>query len=81
MFVFASAAGAPKHPAWYHNLVATPEIDVEFGTETFRARLTPLDDPARGERLAQQADLMPQFGEYVTSAAPRLIPVFEINRL
>ncbi|MFN3219257.1 MAG: nitroreductase/quinone reductase family protein [Acidimicrobiales bacterium] len=81
MFVFASAAGSPKHPDWFHNLLATPEIEVEYLTETFRARLDSLDDPERGDRLDEQAALMPQFGEYVTSAAPRLIPVFEIVRL
>jgi deazaflavin-dependent oxidoreductase (nitroreductase family) len=81
MFVFASAAGAAKHPDWFHNLLATPEIDVEYLTERFRARLDSLDDPERGARLDEQAALMPQFGEYVTSAAPRLIPVFEIVRL
>ncbi|MDH3755172.1 MAG: nitroreductase family deazaflavin-dependent oxidoreductase [Acidimicrobiia bacterium] len=80
-FVFASAAGSPKSPDWYHNIIANPEIDVEVGTETFRARLSPLDDPARADRLAQQIELMPQFGEYVTSAAPRLIPVIAIERI
>ena len=81
MFVFASAAGATRHPDWYHNLKATPEIDVEFGSERFSARLVELDDPERGDRLEQQAALMPQFGEYVTSAAPRLIPAFRIDRV
>ena len=33
--VAASMLGAPKHPAWYHNLVAHPEVTVESGTETF----------------------------------------------
>lgn len=78
-FVFASAAGAPNHPDWYHNLLATPEIEVETGSETFRARLSPLDEPERSERFRRQAELMPQFGEYETSAAPRLIPVFRIE--
>ena len=32
--VFASQGGAPKHPAWYHNLVANPETRIEVGTET-----------------------------------------------
>ncbi len=79
-YVFASAAGSPKHPDWYHNLLAQPEIDVEAGTETYRATLTPLADPQRGEVLNEQAARIPQFAEYVTNAAPRLIPVFEINR-
>ncbi len=81
LFVFASAAGAPKNPSWYHNLKANPEIDVEYGTEKFRARLTELDDPERGERLDAQAELMPTFGDYIPSAAPRLIPGFRIDRL
>ena len=30
--VFASKAGAPEHPAWYHNLLAHPDVTVEVGT-------------------------------------------------
>jgi deazaflavin-dependent oxidoreductase (nitroreductase family) len=81
MYVFASKAGAPTNPAWYHNLKATPEITVEFRTDTFNARLTELPVAEGQEKLAEQAALMPQFGDYVTSAAPRLIPVFSIERL
>ena len=77
-FVFASAAGSPKHPDWYHNLVASPEIDVELDAETIRARLAELDEAESAARLEQQAAIMPQFGDYVTSAAPRKIPAFEI---
>ena len=38
--VFASKAGAPTHPDWYHNLLANPEVTAEIGSETrrFRAR-------------------------------------------
>ena len=42
--VFASKAGAPTHPDWYHNLVATPDVTAEIGTETRRSAPTP---PAR----------------------------------
>ena len=42
MVVFASAAGSPKHPDWYFNLLANPEISVEYQTETFTARVTEL---------------------------------------
>src|SRR5438270_6064475 len=31
IYVFASAAGRPEHPAWYHNLVAAGEARVEVG--------------------------------------------------
>src|SRR4029434_259592 len=33
LVVIASFAGAPKHPAWYHNLLANPEATVEVGNE------------------------------------------------
>ena len=34
--VFASKAGAPTNPDWYHNLVAHPEVQAEIGTQTLR---------------------------------------------
>ena len=39
--VFASMGGAPTHPAWFHNLVAHPDVTVEIGTDTvpMRARV------------------------------------------
>ncbi len=81
MYVFASKAGAPTHPDWYYNLKATPDITVEYGTETFDARLTELPEAEGQEKLQAQAALMPQFGEYVQSAAPRVIPAFSIERI
>ena len=38
VFVMASKAGAPKHPAWFHNLRANPSVTVELGDKTFQAR-------------------------------------------
>jgi deazaflavin-dependent oxidoreductase (nitroreductase family) len=31
--VVASKGGFPKHPAWYHNLMANPDTMVQLGTE------------------------------------------------
>ena len=36
--IIASKGGSPTHPAWYYNLVANPEIEVEFGTEQFKVQ-------------------------------------------
>lgn len=80
MFVFASKAGSPTNPDWFHNLVANPDIDVEYGTERFAATMRRLDDDEARRKLDAQAALMPQFGEYVKSAAPRVIPAFAIDR-
>ena len=30
----ASQGGAPKHPTWYHNVVAEPHVELQDGTET-----------------------------------------------
>jgi deazaflavin-dependent oxidoreductase (nitroreductase family) len=38
VFVVASKAGAPKHPAWFHNLRADPTVTVELGDSSYQAR-------------------------------------------
>ncbi|HST85221.1 MAG TPA: nitroreductase/quinone reductase family protein [Kineosporiaceae bacterium] len=38
VFVVASKAGAPKDPAWFHNLRANPSVTVELGDRSFEAR-------------------------------------------
>jgi len=36
--IFASMMGAPKHPQWYFNLLANPDVAVELGDAQFAAR-------------------------------------------
>ena len=36
--VVASKGGAPQHPGWYRNILANPAVDVQVGTEQFKAR-------------------------------------------
>ena len=45
--VFASKAGAPTNPDWYHNLRAHPETTVEVGTETIPVVAHVADDAER----------------------------------
>ena len=72
--VFASKAGLPTNPDWYHNLVAHPDVTAEVGTETHRFRARVADDDER-ERIwsAQKADY-PGFADYETKTT-RQIPV------
>jgi deazaflavin-dependent oxidoreductase (nitroreductase family) len=81
MFIFASRGGSPSNPDWLHNLRANPNITVEFKDDTFQASLTELPEAERFAKLNAQAALMPTFGEYISSAGPRLIPVLRIDRL
>jgi len=55
--VLASNRGAPKHPGWYHNLIANPDAKTEIGTETFvaRARIAAPDERSKLlRRIAEQ---------------------------
>jgi deazaflavin-dependent oxidoreductase (nitroreductase family) len=79
LLVFATKAGAPTNPAWYHNLLAHPEVTVEVGTETYEATATPLTGEERDRLYAKQASLYPQFGEY-QARATRKIPVIALER-
>lgn len=81
IYVFASKAGAPDNPDWYHNLKANPETTIEFGDEPdIPVRVTELEGPER-ERVweAQKAE-WPQFAEY-DEKTDRTIPVLAIDRV
>jgi deazaflavin-dependent oxidoreductase (nitroreductase family) len=76
-FVFASKAGAPTHPDWYHNLVANPGVTVEIGTDTVTANAVVLDEGERARIYAIQAERFPGFAEYQLKT-DRTIPVVEL---
>ena len=56
LYLFASANGADRSPAWYHNLVANSDIRVEIGTETVPLRATVLTGAERDRVYAGQAE-------------------------
>ncbi|MQA86386.1 MAG: nitroreductase family deazaflavin-dependent oxidoreductase [Streptosporangiales bacterium] len=79
ILVFASNAGRPTHPAWYHNLLANPELTVEVGAETYQATAVPLHGEERDRLYARQAELVPAFAEYQARTS-RVIPVVALHR-
>ena len=79
IYVFAGNRGAPTNPAWYHNLVAHPDVTVELGPEKFEARAIVVDD-AEGERLGRiQIQKIPALAE-LAAKIPRKIPVVLLER-
>ena len=76
-YVFASKAGAPTNPDWYHNLKANPEVTVEVGTDELRATAREVTGSERDRLYAHQADLYPGFAEY-QEKTDRTIPVVEL---
>ncbi len=76
--VVASKGGAAHHPAWYHNLVAHPRVQLQ-------------DGPARGDYVAREASgderavwweravaAWPDYAQYQKRTS-RLIPVFVLD--
>src|ERR1051325_6064936 len=47
LIVIASKGGAPTNPDWYYNLLATPQVTVEVGTEKFQAQAKEAEEPER----------------------------------
>ncbi|MGB3301283.1 nitroreductase family deazaflavin-dependent oxidoreductase [Gordonia sp. (in: high G+C Gram-positive bacteria)] len=74
----ASRGGAPKHPLWYFNVKANPEIEVLDGDtwKTMTAREVSGDERAHWWELAVAA--YPPYAEYQTKT-DRLIPIFVLE--
>lgn len=72
--VFASKAGAPTNPDWYHNVVANPDVSAEIGvgTNAFRAHVAAGDE--RDPIWERQKREYPGFADY-EAATTRTIPV------
>ena len=79
IYVFASMGGAPKNPAWYHNLVANPDATAEVGTEQYAVRAIVTAGEERDRLFEKQAGLMPQFAQYQRNTK-RTIPVVALER-
>ncbi|OKH73869.1 hypothetical protein EB73_06385 [Mycobacterium sp. SWH-M3] len=79
MLIVGSYAGAPKDPAWVHNLRANPKVRIEVGTETYDATARELPDDERDATYPKVAELAPVFAEYQANTT-RAIPLFELVR-
>jgi deazaflavin-dependent oxidoreductase (nitroreductase family) len=80
LVVIASYAGAPRHPAWYHNLVANPRATVEVGNETFDVQAEITTGEERERLYRAQAERFPTFTEYEQKTT-RQIPVIALSRI
>lgn len=73
--IFASKAGAPSHPDWYHNVTADADVSIEVGDETVEVRARVAEGDERADIWERQKTQAPQFAEYEQSAGDREIPV------
>ncbi len=72
----ASQGGAPKHPHWYLNLKAEPNVEIRDKTEVRAMRVREVVDAAERERLWKIAvAAYPPYQEY-QAKTERVIPIF-----
>lgn len=80
ILVIASAGGGPKHPDWYHNLLADPSATVEDGVFTYRARADVLTGAERDEVFARAVEADPGWAAYQAKTS-RVIPVLALRQV
>lgn len=77
--VVASKGGAPAHPAWYLNLRAHPEVQVQVGAEKFTGRARTATADERPRLWEAMVKIWPAYNEYQQKTR-REIPVVVIER-
>jgi deazaflavin-dependent oxidoreductase (nitroreductase family) len=74
--LIASQGGAPKHPQWYHNLKATPEVEIRDGAKVYSMGVREIAEGNERTRLWKIAvEAYPPYEEY-QQKTKRMIPVF-----
>jgi deazaflavin-dependent oxidoreductase (nitroreductase family) len=76
-YVIASMGGQPQHPAWFFNLKANPDVEVQLGQDRWRARAEELPTERRNDIWQRIVAAMPNFGEYQKKTS-RMIPVVRL---
>jgi deazaflavin-dependent oxidoreductase (nitroreductase family) len=78
--VVGSRGGAPQHPAWYHNLVANSDVEVQVKGDRFKARARPATPEEKPGLWRIMTGIYPPYDEYQTRTS-RQIPVVIIERV
>jgi len=72
----ASQGGAPKHPLWYHNLKADPNIEIRDKDGVYLMQVREVIDSVEREKLWNIAvEAYPPYHEYQCKT-DRVIPIF-----
>lgn len=78
--IVASKGGAPEHPAWYLNLVASPEVKVQVKGDKFRARARTATGEERAKLWKTMNQVWPPYDSY-QAKTDREIPVVVLERI
>src|ERR1700754_4772302 len=78
ILVIASAGGAPRHPAWFHNLAENPNVTVEDGVFVSDAVAVVLQGVERDRAFARAVEADPGWAEYEERSG-RVLPVVALR--
>lgn len=77
--VIASKAGAPNHPAWYLNLEANPEVQLQVKSDRFKARARTASGAERARLWKSMVQIYGPYEDY-QKKTQREIPVVVLTR-
>lgn len=77
--VAGSKSGAPTDPYWFRNLVADPDVTIEVGGVTTKARATVAEGADRDALWARHVEARPEFAEYPAKTGGRVIPMARLT--
>jgi deazaflavin-dependent oxidoreductase (nitroreductase family) len=78
--IVASLGGAPKHPVWYHNVVAEPHVELQDGTENHDYRAREVHGEEKAQWWERAVAAYPDYADY-QKKTDRQIPVFVLERI
>lgn len=78
--LIASIGGAPKHPSWYHNLVAEPMCEIQDGPAPADYTTRIVEGDERQEWWDRAVSVFAPYAEYAEKT-DRVIPVFVATRI
>jgi len=76
--VVASQGGAPKHPVWYHNLVADPHVELQDGPTRQDMTAREVTGPEKAEWWKRAVAAWPDYDGY-QRRTDREIPLFVLE--
>ena len=79
--LIASKAGYPRHPGWFHNLLAQQKVKIKLKNEFFEATARVAEGEDRERLWAHMVGMYPPYEDYQKWAGDRLIPVIVCERL
>jgi deazaflavin-dependent oxidoreductase (nitroreductase family) len=79
VILVASSFGRAKHPAWYLNLIANPEVELTAGGVTGRYRARRVEGPERSRLYELAKRNYSGYGDYEELAGDREIPVLRLS--